>query len=197
MRLLVASKSSARRAMLEAAGVPFESIDTAADEEAVKAQLRSQGAGGAQLALALAEAKAKGVDPQPGTLILGSDQTLETEEGAVLDKPRSRDEAAKQLCLLGGRTHRLHSTAAIVEEGLKVWEATETVTLAMRTPSASFLRSYLDREYEAIRQGVGGYRIEGLGVQLFDRIEGSHFAILGLPLLPLLDYLREREVIEA
>jgi septum formation protein len=95
---------------------------------------------------------------------------------------------------LSGRTHRLHSAAAIAERSHIVWRCTETVELDVRPLSDEFLHSYLDAEYEQIRWSVGGYRIEGRGAQLFDRIDGSHFAILGLPLLPLLDYLRERGV---
>jgi septum formation protein len=197
VRILLASKSATRRAMLDAAGVPFECVDTSADEEAVKAVLRSQRVDARSVASTLAAAKARGVEPSPNRLILGSDQTLETADGELLDKPSSREEAMEQLRALAGRPHRLHSAAALIENGHQVWMAVETVMLVMRTPSQSFLRSYLDSEYEAVCQNVGGYRIEGLGVQLFERIEGSHFAILGLPLLPLLSYLREREVIEA
>jgi septum formation protein len=183
--------------MLDAAGVPFECVETGADEEAVKATLRLQGADARSVASALATAKAMGVEPSRNTLILGSDQTLETADGALLDKPSGRAEAMEQLRALAGRPHRLHSAAALIENGHQVWTAVETVTLVMRTPSQSFLRSYLESEYEAVRQSVGGYRIEGLGVQLFEAIEGSHFAILGLPLLPLLSYLRERKVVQA
>ena len=113
----------------------------------------------------------------------------------MLSKPGSRDEAAAQLRRLSGATHQLHSAAVVLEGGARVWGGTESVSLAMRELGEDFLRDYLDAEYEAIRWSVGGYRIEGSGVQLFERIEGSHFAILGLPLLPLLAFLRERRVI--
>jgi septum formation protein len=191
--LLLASRSEARRAMLVAAGVPFEPVDADFDETAAKADFRALDA--AELAGALAEAKARSVAADAGDLVLGSDQTLERDDGTRLGKPASREEAFAQLRSLSGRTHRLHSAAAIVEQGRPVWRNTESVALTMRPLSDRFLESYLDGEYEAIRWSVGGYRIEGPGVQLFDRIEGSHFAILGLPLLPLLGYLRERGVI--
>jgi septum formation protein len=110
----------------------------------------------------------------------------------MLSKPSSRAEAMEQLRSLSGRTHLLHSAAVVVENGAMRWWHCESVALAMRPLGDTFLQHYLDREYEAIRWSVGGYRIEGPGVQLFERIEGSHFAVLGLPLLPLLAYLRER-----
>lgn len=190
---LLASKSAARRAMLEAAGVPFRSVDSPVDEESLKKQLA--GTLAPALAGALAEAKALGVAAGAGDLVLGSDQVLEREDGSVLGKPASKQEALEQLRSLSGRTHRLHSAAVIAEEGRPVWRHTETVALMMRPLSAGFLRSYLDAEYETIRWSVGGYHIEGRGAQLFERIEGSHFAVMGLPLLPLLEYLRERKVL--
>jgi septum formation protein len=180
--------------MLEAAGVPFEAVEAPLDEE--EAKRRFAGLGAADLAAALAEAKARSVTADATALVLGSDQTLERDDGRMLSKPKSREDALEQLRSLSGRTHRLHSAASIVEGGEAVWTAIESVTLAVRPLSDAFLRRYLDLEYEAIRWSVGGYRIEGPGVQLFDRIEGSHFAILGMPLLPLLAYLRERGVVE-
>ena len=178
--------------MLEAAGVPFEARAAEIDEEDVKAELSDLDA--EALAQALAERKALSIEED--ALVLGSDQTLERDDGSLLGKPASRDEAFAQLRSLSGRTHRLHSAAAIAERGTLAWRSTETVELQVRPLSDQFLRAYLDAEYEQIRWSVGGYRIEGPGVQLFDRIEGSHFAILGLPLLPLLAYLRERSVLQ-
>jgi len=189
--LTLASESATRRRMLEAAGVPFETRAAEVDEDALKAEMRGPPADA--MAAALAERKALSLREQG--LVLGCDQILEREDGSMLSKPRSREDALAQLKSLSGRTHRLHSAAAIVENSKTVWRATETVALAMRPLSEAFLGDYLDREYEAIRWSVGGYRIEGLGAQLFERIEGSHFAILGLPLLPLLAYLRERGIL--
>ncbi|HEY0447339.1 MAG TPA: nucleoside triphosphate pyrophosphatase [Allosphingosinicella sp.] len=189
MRLILASTSATRRRMLEAAGVSHEAMAAAIDEDQAKAELR--GLGASALAEALACRKALSL---AGDLVLGADQTLEREDGSMLSKPRSREEAFAQLKSLSGRTHRLHSAAAVAAEGTIAWRLVETVELSVRPLSDAFLQAYLDSEYEAIRWSVGGYRIEGPGVQLFDRIHGSHFAILGLPLLPLLAYLRERGV---
>lgn len=179
--------------MLEAAGVPFQVVATDVDEDRAKESLR--GLGGGDLAMALATVKALGAPAAAGDLVLGSDQTLELDDGTMLSKPTSREDAFSQLQRLSGSTHRLHSAAVVAERGEPVWSGIETVELSVRPLSDEFLERYLDQEYEAIRWSVGGYRIEGLGAQLFDRIEGSHFAILGLPLLPLLSFLRERGVI--
>lgn len=192
MRLLLASKSSARRAMLEVAGVPFEAVGAELEEESAKAGLIAAGFDPRGVAEELAQLKALSVEAAEGDLVLGSDQVLEQEDGSLLSKPGSREEAHEQLRSLSGRPHFLHSAAVVAERGEGVWWHSETVKLTMRPLSDAFLSSYLDREYEEIRWSVGGYRIEGLGAQLFERIEGSHFAVLGMPLLPLLAYLRER-----
>lgn len=195
MRLLLASKSQARRRMLEAAGVPFEVAAAPLEEEEAKAGLAAAGFEPRDLAEMLAEMKAKSVSADADALVLGADQVLETDAGELLSKPASRGEALAQLRGLSGHTHLLHSAAVVVEGGERVWGCTETVVLAMRRLTERFLSDYLDREYEAVRWNVGGYRIEGPGVQLFDAVDGSHFAILGLPLLPLLAFLRERGVL--
>jgi septum formation protein len=195
VKLLLASQSAARKRMLEAAGVPFEALSPNFDEDAAKAALRSSRVGAAALAEALAEGKALAVPSGPADLVLGSDQTLEMHDGEMLDKPDSREDLARQLRLLSGKTHRLHSAAAVAEGGNIVWRATESVSMTMRPLGEYFIQSYVDREYEAVRWSVGGYHVEAWGVQLFERIEGSHFAVLGLPLLPLLAYLRHRGVL--
>ncbi|HEX8063157.1 MAG TPA: Maf family protein [Allosphingosinicella sp.] len=192
MKLLLASKSAARRHMLEAAGVPFETAEAELDEAAAKAGLWGAGFDARGVAEELAQLKALSVRAGDGDLVLGSDQTLERDDGTLLGKPASREEAWGQLQSLRGATHHLHSAAVIAQAGESVWWGSETVALTMRPFSDAFLEGYLDREYEAVRWSVGGYRIEGPGAQLFERIEGSHFAILGMPLLPLLGYLRER-----
>ncbi len=196
MKLILASQSAARRTMLEQAGVPFEAVAPELDEEAAKAGLEGAGFEPRGVAEELAQLKALSIRAGPSDLVLGSDQILEREDGEMLSKPESREEAFDQLRALSGRTHFLHSAAVIAENGEGVWWHSETAELAMRTLSDAFLHSYLDREYEAIRWSVGGYRIEGPGAQLFERIDGSYFAVLGMPLLPLLDYLRERGVLE-
>ena len=192
MKLILASQSAARRHMLEQAGVPFEAAVPALDEEAAKAGLAGAGFDPRGVAEELAQLKALSIDPGPDSLVLGSDQVLELEDGSMLSKPESREEALDQLRMLSGRTHYLHSAAVIAEQGEGIWWDSETVALTMRPLSDSFLTLYLDSEYESARWSVGAYRIEGMGAQLFDRIEGSHFAILGMPLLPLLAFLRER-----
>jgi septum formation protein len=194
MRLLLASKSEARRAMLEAAGVTFEAVEAELDEGAAKRGLEAAGFDARGVAEELAQLKALSVDCGPEDLVIGADQTLEREDGTMLSKPSSRAEALDQLRSLSGRTHLLHSAAVLVENGTTRWWQSESVALTMRPLGEAFLADYLEREYDAIRWSVGGYRIEGPGVQLFERIEGSHFAVLGLPLLPLLAYLRERGV---
>jgi septum formation protein len=183
--------------MLEAAGVTFESVAAELDEASAKAGLEGAGFDPRSIAEELAQLKALSVPAGASDLVLGADQVLERADGAMLSKPKSREEAQAQLESLSGSTHRLHSAAVIAEGGASVWSATETVEMTMRRLGSGFIKYYLDREYDAIRWSVGGYRIEGPGVQLFERIQGSHFAILGLPLLPLLAYLRERGVLAA
>jgi len=181
--------------MLEAAGVPFEIAPALIDEEALKSSLATKSA--AELAEALAEAKAHSVGVGADDLVLGSDQTLERPDGSILHKAGSRSEMADQLRSLAGRAHQLHSSAVVTERGQSVWSATETVTLHMRAVSDAFLSDYLDRQFDAVRWSVGGYHFEGMGAQLFNRVEGSHFAILGLPLLPLLAFLRDRGILKS
>jgi septum formation protein len=179
--------------MLEAAGVPFDCIEAEVEEDAAKAEFKDRDA--RSLALELARVKARAAPADGNALVLGSDQTLEREDGSILSKPGSREEAFNQLRSLSGTTHKLHSAAVMAEAGEIAWSATETVELKMRRLSATFLNAYLDDEFETIRWSVGCYHVEGRGAQLFERIEGSHFAVLGLPLLPLLAYLRERGVL--
>jgi septum formation protein len=182
--------------MLEAAGVPFEAVEAELDEAAAKGGLEAAGFDARGIAEELAQLKALSVDAGDDAMVLGSDQTLELDDGTLLSKPQSREDALGQLLALSGRTHFLHSAAVVAEGGEAVWWHSETVELTMRRLGDAFLQDYLDREFENIRWSVGGYRIEGLGAQLFDRIEGSHFAVLGMPLLPLLGYLRERGLLQ-
>ena len=197
MKLLLASQSETRRRMLEAAGVRFETVTAGLDEEEAKAGLTAAGFEPRDLAEMLAEMKAKSVTDASDALVLGADQVLELDDGTMLSKPSSRADALAQLRLLSGRTHYLHSAAVIVENGERVWGEIETVAMDVRPLGAAFLEAYLDAEYETVRFNVGAYRVEGLGAQLFEEIEGSHFAVLGLPLLPLLAYLRERGLLQS
>lgn len=192
--LILASQSESRRAMLAAAGVPFTAEPAHVDEDGVKASLA--GASPRDLADALAEMKAIKVSQrQPGALVLGSDSIVALADGMLLDKPESRDEAADHLSRMSGGTHKLWSAAVIAEAGRPVWRHVEAATLHFRTLSYSFIDRYLDVEWPAVAGCVGVFRIEGPGVQLFDRIEGNHFTVLGMPLIPVLGYLRERNVL--
>lgn len=198
MKLILASQSRSRRALLSAAGVPHEALAPGVDEESMKAGLRAEGANARGLADALAELKSLKLSRRHASdLVLGCDQTLELEDGATLDKSSSREEARVQLQQLRGKTHTLISAAVISEAGAPVWRHIDTAKLRMRDFSDVFLDSYLDTEWPIIQGCVGNYRMEALGAQLFTRIDGSHFTILGLPMLALLDYLRTRGVLMA
>jgi len=196
MTLVLASQSASRRAMLAAAGVPHEAMSPGVDEDAAKAGLKAQGVDARGLADGLAEFKALRLSGRrPGDFVLGCDQVLTLDDGEMFDKPGSRDDARAQLQRLRGATHRLISAAVICEDGVPVWRHIDAARLTMRNFSDAFLDSYLDAEWPAISGCVGCFRLEGLGAQLFSRIEGSHFTILGLPFLPLLDYLRVRGIL--
>jgi len=188
--LVLASGSSARAQMLEAAGIPFEIDKPTLDERAVEAPLRAAGADGAQIAAALAQAKALEVSARrPGRYVLGGDQTLQI--GAdLLAKPEGRAGARDHLRLLSGRSHQLHAAAALARDGQILLAMTDTATLSMRVLSEDFIATYLDAAGEAVLGSVGAYQIEGLGVHLFERIEGPHPVIMGLPLQPLITGLR-------
>ncbi|WP_419827016.1 Maf family protein [Sphingomonas sp.] len=190
--ILLASGSASRRAMLEAAGVSFEVEPPRVDEEGAKASLRAEGVEARGLADALAELKAIAVSRRrPGRVVIGSDSVLALADGETLDKPADRATAAEQLRRMRGARHRLVSAAVAARDGMAVWRAIDVATLHVRAFSDAFLDEYLDAEWPAIAACVGCFRIETRGVQLFDRIEGSHFTVLGMPLLPLLGWLRE------
>lgn len=178
--------------MLEAAGVPFEIEAPRVDEDAAKASMRELAP--RDLADALAELKAIKVSARrPGDLVIGCDSVVALDDGVPFDKPGAEGLAA-QLRALSGRTHRLWSAAVACEGGAPVWRHVEVAKLTMRPLSDAYIANYVAREGEAAGGCVGGYRFEGLGAQLFTAVEGSHFAIMGLPLLPLLAWLRQRGV---
>lgn len=196
MILTLASQSASRRAMLTAAGVPHEAVAAMVDEEAAKATFAAQGLSPRDTADALAELKAgKVASLGVRGLVLGCDSIVALADGRLLDKPVSRVDAAEHLAAMSGSAHELWSAAVIVENGRPVWRHVERARMHVRPLSAAFIDAYLDMEWPEIAGCVGCYRIEGPGAQLFSRIEGSHFTILGLPLLPLLGYLRTRGVL--
>lgn len=200
--IVLASQSASRRAMLTAAQVPFEALSPGVDEDAAKDALRADGLDARALADALAELKALKVSRRvPGALVLGCDQTLSIgdgeDRGEMIDKAVDRDDARRILKRLSGRVHHLHSAAVVALNGDALWRHVERVRMTVRPLSDAFIDAYLDADWDALRWCVGCYRIEGPGAQLFARVEGSQFAIQGLPLLPLLDFLRIRGVLAA
>jgi septum formation protein len=178
--------------MLAAAGVAFEIEAPRVDEEMAKASLRAEGIDARGLADALAELKALAVSRRrPGRLVIGSDSIVALADGEMLDKPADRETAAAQLRRMRGGRHKLISAVVAARDGVAVWRFVDTATLHVRDFSEAFLESYLDAEWPAIAGCVGCFRIEGLGVQIFAKVEGSQFTILGMPLLPLLGWLRD------
>lgn len=194
-RLILASRSAARRAMLTGAGVVYAAVDAGVDEDAIKRTL--SGTAPAELALELASAKALAVSRQdPEAWVLGSDQTLEFE-GGMISKAADLDQARERLVALRGATHHLNSGAALARNGSVVWSGVDTAWMSMRPFSDAFLDGYLQAEGSDLLGSVGCYRLEGLGSQLFDRVEGDYFTILGMPLWPVLAELRRAGVIRS
>jgi septum formation protein len=194
-QVVLASASAVRAQLLAAAGVPFEQRPAAVDEAALKEALRAAGAAAEDAAIALAELKAQhAARLMPEAIVLGADQIL-TCEGRWFDKPLDRAKARMQLGELAGRRHELATAVVAFRGGVRVWHHLAVPRLWLRPCSAGFLDAYLDAVGEAALGSVGAYQIEGLGAQLFARLEGDHFAVLGLPLLPLLEFLREQGVL--
>lgn len=193
--LILASASPVRARLLREAGVPFMVEPAAVDEEEARRGLRAAGAAVADAATALAELKALAIARRhEAALVLGCDQILECD-GEWLAKARDPEEARTQLRRLRGRGHRLVTAAVLLLAGARVWHRVETAQLWMRHFSDSFLEDYLAAAGDDAVQCVGGYRLEGLGIQLFARVEGDFFTILGLPLLSLLQALRDQGVL--
>lgn len=185
--LVLASKSASRKAMLADAGVEFEAISADVDERAIEESLGD--APPPEIAFALAKAKALAI-AKPDRLILGSD-SLVVVDGRRFDKPRDRENAAEHLRFFSGKEMRLHSAAALVRNGEVVWSHAEVAHLHVRELSEPFIQTYLDAEWPEVGYCVGVFRIEAMGVQLFDSIEGGHFTVLGMPLLAVLGALRD------
>ncbi|MEM1277297.1 MAG: Maf family protein [Pseudomonadota bacterium] len=195
--MILASQSKSRADMLRNAGVPIEIEPARIDEAAVKSALLSEAAPARDIADCLAEMKALRISPRyPDELTLGADQILVCED-QIFDKPTDMSTAREQLQSLRGKTHQLHSAAVIAERGAPIWRHIGTARLTMRPFTDAFLNSYLEQFGEMALTSVGAYHLEGLGAQLFQRIEGDYFSILGLPLLEILGFLRARgELVE-
>lgn len=195
MSLILASASISRARMLRDAGVPFEIRPAHVDEDAVKESLLAEKAKPGEIAGALAELKALRISANaPGALVLGADQVLDFE-GELISKMPDRASAKALLQRLSGKKHELISAAVLARNGAAIWRHTGRVRLRMRAVSETFLDDYLAREGEELLRGVGCYRLEGLGAQLFERVDGDYFSVLGLPLLPLLAQLRELDAL--
>jgi septum formation protein len=194
-RLILASASTSRKAVLERAGLRFEVKAAHIDEAEVKRSALAEGASAADTALLLAELKARRVARTAGdALVIGCDQLLVCN-GAWFDKPADMAQARAHLLALRGRTHTLVTAVLCLRDGRRVWHHVARPTLTMRGFGDGFLDAYLATEGDALTTTVGAYRLEGLGVHLFDAIDGEHAAILGLPLLPLLGFLRQHGVL--
>lgn len=194
--IILASKSAARRAVLTGAGVPFEVAVAGVDEDAVKTAMLAQGATPRDVADALAEIKAVRISASRPGFVIGSDQTLEFE-GKLYDKAETLEAAAERLKTMRGKPHKLHSAVVVAKDGAPIWREIVSATLTMRDFSDAFLDGYLALEGEEMLGSVGCYRLEGPGAQLFSKIEGDYFAILGLPLMGLLDLFRRHGVLSA
>ena len=193
--VVLASSSKTRKTMLEAAGVLFETFPAIVDEDEIKASLQAEGSDAAFIAEALAEHKASYVSRKlPGVLVIGADQILECEN-RIYSKPVDLTVAKDQLSDLCGKEHSLISSVVVFRDNQRLWHHTDSAFLRMRKFSTDFLSFYIDELGQDLLESPGCYRVEDRGIQLFSKITGDHFTILGLPLLPLLDYLRIQGVV--
>lgn len=198
--LVLASSSATRRALLTRAGLAFEALPALVDEAALKEACQAEKIPAEDAAIILAEAKVERIARRvPDALVIGGDQLLvcKMEDGTErwFDKPADMDTARAQLLALRGKTHRLVTATVAWRGGERIWQDVTTPRLTMRNFSEAFLDAYLAAEGEALLSSVGAYRLEAMGVHLFSRVEGEHSAILGLPLIPLLGFLRQHGVI--
>jgi septum formation protein len=191
--LILASQSRARQTLLANAGIDFEAVPAELDERAIQQTSRLKAPG--DIAALLAREKALVVSLQrPGRFVVGADQTLALGS-RLFSKPANRAQAAEQLQALAGHSHELHSAVAVVHDGKILFESTAVARMTMRRLGEAEIDAYLDQAGEAVTSSVGAYQLEGLGINLFERIEGDHFTILGLPLLPLLAFLRSERLL--
>ena len=190
-QLLLASQSAGRANMLRAAGLSFETSPAHVDEESLTAALQAEGQSARNIADALAEAKAIKVSSRlPGVIVLGADSTLALDDGTMLTKPDSKENAAQQLRSMASSRHRLFSAVVAARDGQPIWRSVGVAKLWMRALSDEFITDYVEQNWDSIRWTVGCYEIEGAGMQLFDRVEGDPWTIIGMPMLPLLQWLR-------
>lgn len=195
--IVLASASVTRAEMLRRAGVACMIDPAHVDEDEIKRGMRASGASAADLAEMLADLKARKISARHGgALVVGADQVLDCQ-GQWFDKPADRAAARAQLVELRGKIHELISCVCVLRDGQRLWHHVGRARLTVRPFSDSFLDDYLDRAGAAVLQSVGAYQLEGLGAQLFSRVDGDYFTILGLPLLPLLDFLRNHGVVRA
>lgn len=185
----LASKSSARQMILKNAGVAFEAVSPGVDEDAAKAGLLADDVPPRDIADALAEMKAVKISTKRPGLVIGADQTLDLK-GRLIDKVDTLDEARARLLELRGQVHKLHSAVVVARDGQPIWRIVESAKLSVRPFSEAWLDQYIERRGESLLWSVGCYELESEGVQLFDQVDGDYFAILGLPLIGLLDFLR-------
>jgi septum formation protein len=191
--LILASQSRARQALLANAGIDFEAVAADIDERAVQQSCGLAGPG--EVAALLARAKALSVSQrQPGRFVVGADQTLALGT-RIFNKPAGRAQAAEQLAALAGRRHELHSAVAVARDGEILFADTAMARMTMRQLGEAGIEAYLDEAGAAVMSSVGAYQLEGLGVHLFEHVDGDHFTILGLPLLPLLAFLRSARLL--
>ncbi len=194
--IILASQSQTRGAMLRSAGVEFATKPARADEDSLKAALRAEGRSPRDIADALAEMKALKVSASlPGALVIGSDQILDLD-GQLISKAQTMDEARARLLSLAGKNHKLHSAAVIALNGEPIWRHVSTATMSMHRFSDDFLDKYLAEAGPEILGSVGCYHFEATGARLFVKVAGDHYTILGMPLLEVLAYLRQRGTIE-
>jgi len=194
--LILASKSPSRKKLMANAGLNFQQHVSKVDEDIIKQTFLQEGEV-SDLAMILAQAKAMTVSADfPDAYVLGADQTL-LFEGKVYDKPASSTEARDQLLTLRGKQHQLETAVCIVKNEEVIWSCSDPSYLKMRDFSPEFLGKYLAAEGDSVKTSVGGYKLEGLGLQLFEKIDGDFFSILGLPMLKLLDFLRTQNLIES
>lgn len=190
-QLLLASQSAGRAQMLRAAGLQFETTPAHVDEEALTEALKAEGQTPRNIADALAEAKALKISRRlAGITVLGADSTLALDDGTMLTKPESKEDAAQQLRSMAGQRHRLFSAVVAARDGQAIWRHVGVAKIWMRALSDSFIDDYVEQNWDSIRWTVGCYEIEGAGVQLFDRVEGDPWTIIGMPMLPLMQWLR-------